>query len=433
MVNNHGLEYLSDAHVEWLAAEQTRLDARTDGQPITLDEAHAVFRRWLGEEYDLDALDVMLATAAVEQLDGDPVWLLIISGSGNAKTETVQALDGIGATVTSTISSPGALLSATSQRERTEDATGGLLRKIGDRGVLVVKDVTSILSMNRDMRAEVLGAIREVYDGRWSRNVGTDGGKTLEWAGRIALVGAVTTAWDRAHDVIASMGDRFVLLRMDSTEGRQSAGRQAIGNTGHEVTMRAELAAAVAGVLAGMEREALNLDDAETDALLAAAGLVKRWPGPAWSTTTAATSSTPTPRRCPPGSPSSSPRSSAGHWPSVSTGARRCGWRCGAPGTPCRRFVSPSSTTSPSIPARPPRRSASGSANHARPSTDSSKPCTCSACSPAMRRRPSGPASPPHGGATSSLLASTRTRSTPKSVPDLLVPTPTPPEKRHRP
>lgn len=30
----------------------------------------------------------MLCTIAAERLDGDPLWLLIISGSGNAKTET---------------------------------------------------------------------------------------------------------------------------------------------------------------------------------------------------------------------------------------------------------------------------------------------------------------------------------------------------------
>ena len=37
------------------------------------------------------------------------------------------------------------------RRERTKQATGGLLRKIGDRGVLVIKDVTSILSADRNM------------------------------------------------------------------------------------------------------------------------------------------------------------------------------------------------------------------------------------------------------------------------------------------
>jgi hypothetical protein len=44
-----------------------------------------------------------------------------------------------------------------------------------------VKDVTSILSMNRDMRTQVLGALREVHDGSWVRKVGTDGGQSLPW------------------------------------------------------------------------------------------------------------------------------------------------------------------------------------------------------------------------------------------------------------
>lgn len=242
--------------------------------PWSLDEAHTVFRRWLGSDYDLDTLNAVLAAAAVERLDGDPLWLLVISGSGNAKTETVQSLTGPGALVTSTITSEGALLSATSQREKAKDATGGLLRKLGPRGLLVIKDVTSILSMNRDARAQVLAALREVYDGKWSRNVGTDGGRTLEWVGRIGVVGAVTTAWDTAHAAVASMGDRFVLLRMDSHHGRHAAGRRAIGNTGSEETMRGELVAAVAGVIAGMDPGPVDVTEQERDTLLAAADLV---------------------------------------------------------------------------------------------------------------------------------------------------------------
>jgi hypothetical protein len=80
--------------------------------------------------------------------------VLVVSGSGNAKTETVQALTGARAVLTSAISSDGALLSGTSAKEKAEDATGGLLRKIGSRGELVIKDFTSILSTSRDARAQ---------------------------------------------------------------------------------------------------------------------------------------------------------------------------------------------------------------------------------------------------------------------------------------
>ncbi len=251
------------------------LDAPTVA-PVTLDECDDAFRAWLGLEYDLDALHAVLAVAVGEKLTGDPAWLLLLSGSGNAKTETVGALGGAGARLVSSISSAGALLSATSRNERTKDATGGLLREVGERGLLVVKDVTTILSMDRTARAEVLAALREVYDGRWVRNVGTDGGRSLEWSGRLVVIGAVTSAWDRAHDVIASMGDRFVLVRMDSSTGRLAAGRRAISNTGNETTMRAELAAAAAGVLAGANLTAVEPDDEEAATILAAADVVTR-------------------------------------------------------------------------------------------------------------------------------------------------------------
>src|SRR5262249_11721491 len=117
----------------------------------SLAQCHEIFQKWLGDEYDLATLDAVLAVAAAERLPGDPPWLLIISGSGNAKTETVMATSGLGAHVVSTIASEAALLSATPRKQKAANATGGLLRKIGDRGILAIKDVTSILSMNREL------------------------------------------------------------------------------------------------------------------------------------------------------------------------------------------------------------------------------------------------------------------------------------------
>jgi hypothetical protein len=242
--------------------------------PKPLIEVQSIFRKWLGEDYDLDVLDAVLAAAASERLTGDPLWLLVISGPGNAKTETVQALAGAGAHVTSTIASEGALLSATPRREKTKQATGGLLRKLGDRGVLVIKDVTSILSADRNTRACVLAAIREIYDGRWERNVGTDGGRSLTWTGRITIVGAVTTAWDVAHAVVAAMGDRFVVIRADSRKGRAKSATKAIRNTGGEIAMRKELAQAVGALIGNASKSEYQFDDDELSQLVKAADIV---------------------------------------------------------------------------------------------------------------------------------------------------------------
>jgi hypothetical protein len=256
-------------------AEQIRTGGAQEHPRQTLAEVHTVFRKWLGKNYDVATIDAVLATAAAERLAGDPLWLLVISGPGNAKTETVQSLAGAGAYVTSTITSEGALLSASPRKSRAKAATGGLLRKIGDRGVLVIKDVTSLLSADRNVRSGVLAALREVYDGLWERNVGSDGGQTLTWKGRIVVVGAVTTAWDAAHTVMAVMGDRFVLIRSDSRTGRVAAGDRAIRNTGAEKAMRAELAAAVGGIIGHIDTGAdWPLGDGEIERLIKAADIV---------------------------------------------------------------------------------------------------------------------------------------------------------------
>jgi hypothetical protein len=154
-------------------------------------------------------------------------------------------------------------------------ATGGLLRQIGDRGILAIKDFTSIISANREVRMQVLAALREIHDGHWIRNVGSDGGQSLEWRGRLVVIGACTTVYDQAHAVVSIMGDRFVLVRADSTTGRIAAGIQAIRNTGTETVMRRELAEAVAGLISQVPPDCpCDLSGKEIDSILTAADIV---------------------------------------------------------------------------------------------------------------------------------------------------------------
>ena len=83
------------------------------------------------------------------------------------------------------------LLSGTPKKQRDKGAQGGLLRQIGDFGFIVLKDFGSILSMHTETRAEVLAALREIYDGAWTRHVGSDGGRTLAWQGKVGLLFAL--------------------------------------------------------------------------------------------------------------------------------------------------------------------------------------------------------------------------------------------------
>jgi hypothetical protein len=123
----------------------------------------------------------------------------------------------------------------------------------------------------------VLAALREVYDGRWDRAVGSDGGKVLSWTGKCGLVGGVTPALDRYAAVVSALGDRFLLLRMPDPDAAASA-KMALRHRGLESKMRAELADALAGLVSAADISAVNreLSNAEQQELIRLASFTAR-------------------------------------------------------------------------------------------------------------------------------------------------------------
>ena len=89
---------------------------------------------------------------------------------GAGKTETISNLivmhcKGAPVIAASNISSSGSFLSATKASDKKGKPTGGILKEIGDRGILLIKDFTWIISLGGDKRAEVIAAFREIADG----------------------------------------------------------------------------------------------------------------------------------------------------------------------------------------------------------------------------------------------------------------------------
>lgn len=232
-----------------------------------LEKAVVTFRRWLHLP-DPGALYVSLGAVAANVLPGDPVWLLLVGPPGCGKTETIAPLTALDYVHPAAVVTPAALLSGTARRELEKGATGGVLRQVGDFGILLIKDLGSILSQHREARAEALAALREVYDGRYDRPVGTGGGRVLSWAGKCGLVAGVTPTIDRHHGVMAAMGERFCLYRLEVDDPMKQA-RRRIGNRRRETEMRDDLAHAVTSVLAGAATNPPDLTGPEVETIVA--------------------------------------------------------------------------------------------------------------------------------------------------------------------
>ena len=137
------------------------------------------------------------------------------------------------------------------------------------------KDFGSVLSLHHDSRAQVLAALREVYDGSWTRNVGTDGGQTLHWEGKCGLIAGCTQTIDRHSAVMGSMGERFVLLRLPQADAHEQ-GRMALKHAKKSAEMRVELSAAVVALFEKQTTAPPEREEGDAERLVNLAVLVAR-------------------------------------------------------------------------------------------------------------------------------------------------------------
>lgn len=160
---------------------------------------------------------ILLAALVANYAEGRPLWLMLVGPPSCGKSELLNTLLALpGVIEAGPMSSEGAFLSGSRRKERTSESTGGLLRQIGARGALVLKEFGSILSMPPDRMHSIIGALREIYDGRWSRPIGTDGGRVEHWQGKLALLTGSTEAIDRHHAVLTELGERFLYYRYEA-------------------------------------------------------------------------------------------------------------------------------------------------------------------------------------------------------------------------
>lgn len=206
---------------------------------------------------DLEALAIALsAYIAHWSLDDDPVWLFIVGPSGTGKTSIIcNALSEMKATITLSDLSPTAFISGLDPKMGGSSLLFDLSR-ISDvrppthtHGILIFKDFTSILSRRPETRAEIISAMREIADGRYSPRKGR---KVAEWQGKVTVIAAATPAVERAWAVQRDLGERFVQVRWGREDGIETA-KAAIDQLGQN--HRSEFKRLIAAMMCGVSQK----------------------------------------------------------------------------------------------------------------------------------------------------------------------------------
>jgi hypothetical protein len=268
---------VDSAEVKFREAPAAEARASSPISPSTIEDTLTTYEHWLVLA-SRTPVYALLGTVAGNLLPGDPVWTGLIAPPSSAKTELLNSISLLPDVVPAATLTVAALLSGTPKKDRNKTARGGLLRQIGNYGLVVCKDFGSILSLHTETRAELLAALREIYDGAWTRHLGSDGGKTLHWSGKMGFVFGATPAIDAYYTVIGTLGDRFLLSRMAPVAKGQFP--RALKHDGASTgQMRKELAEAVARLFAGRRAEPRPISADEVERIDRVISLVVRLRG----------------------------------------------------------------------------------------------------------------------------------------------------------
>lgn len=214
-------------------------------QKKSLEEVISCFKKWLFLS-SFEAIEVMLATMVSNKLEGDPLWMFLVSPPGGAKTEILSSLSSSPDVYFTSSLTPHSLISGASWNSGSDPS---LIPKLNGK-VMVIKDFTSIMSKRDTEKEEIFGILRDAYDGKCSKIFGN--GVRRNYESRFTILSAVTPAiYELAHSHQA-LGERFLKYTMGSNllhVSEQEIVYRAISNLNKENTMRKEISDTVRGFL----------------------------------------------------------------------------------------------------------------------------------------------------------------------------------------
>jgi hypothetical protein len=240
-----------------------------DGE-LTLERVHAAFGEWMAFPTDdetrprYDLVDIALAVIIANRMEADPLWMLLVAPPSSGKTEIIRSLSDVADVVPLSSLTPQTFASGFEKK----GVETSLLPKLAGK-IIAMKDFTTILTMYREKRAEILAQLREIYDGQFSKEWGN--GKSFSWSGKVGLLAGVTGVIDREYALGAILGERFLLYRVKGAPARVLARRAILQRSSLEEQQRKNLRAIVAAYLETLLPVAPPMPEPITDGIIALA------------------------------------------------------------------------------------------------------------------------------------------------------------------
>jgi len=198
-----------------------------------LEEVYKVYKKYFHVE-DTKRIDIVLAVALSQKLEGIPIWLIIVGASGDMKSVQLNSLRNKDSYILHNLTSK-TLVNGYKNKKKYPDLAPEL-----DNKIVIIPDMAQILKLPPNEKGELWGQLRDLYDGLAGKVSGQ--GARAKYEGlKVTLLAGSTPAIDGQILVHQDLGTRELIYRTKGSVKKKSVMKKCFDNEEYETKINKEL------------------------------------------------------------------------------------------------------------------------------------------------------------------------------------------------
>lgn len=192
--------------------------------PLKLSEVIEEYTKVLIiNEEDFELIECVISLILDPKIPGEPSWAFVIAPSSSGKTVVLKSVHNSKWSYKLDSFSPKSLISGKTQLDKAtgkEKPIEGLLPKLNGK-TLIIKEFTTTLMRGEDVRFDIFGQLRAMYDRDYAAAFGSyDFADVPEsWKNvKFGFIAGCTPYIDRYGSINIILGERFLKLRMSAPD-----------------------------------------------------------------------------------------------------------------------------------------------------------------------------------------------------------------------
>ncbi len=188
-----------------------------------LEEVYKAYKKYFHIE-DTRRIDIILAVALSQKLEGIPIWLILVGASGDMKSVQLTSFIGLDCVYKLHNLTSKTLVNGYKDKEKYPDLAPEL-----DNKIVIIPDMAQILKLPAVEKGELWGQLRDLYDGMAGKVSGMGSRASYDNL-KVTLLAGSTPAIDGQILVHQDLGTRELIYRTKGSKLKKEVMQKCFDN-----------------------------------------------------------------------------------------------------------------------------------------------------------------------------------------------------------